>query len=175
MKTVDRAKSKPELGHSTERLYEDRHTKQKKRTQAGKTICKRCGAIGMQKHWFVSSELAGEVKKNPLTRYVVCPGCQRVEDQHFEGEVVLKSPMLLEHDEMFWGTLYHAAAKGYLHNPLSQVASIHVEEDTIRIVTTTCTLAERLGKAIHKAFKGKLKITPSKDEKFVFVKWQRST
>ncbi len=173
MKTVDRAKARPEIGHSTERLYEDRHMKQKRKTQAGQMVCQRCGAVSMQKHWFVNSELAAQIKDNPLSRLVVCPGCQRVEDQHFEGEVVLKSPLLSEQREMFWGTLYHAAAKGYLHNPLSQIAAIHEKDDTIRIITTTCTLSERLGKAINKAFKGKLKITPSEDEKFVFVKWQR--
>ncbi|MBX9686728.1 MAG: hypothetical protein K2X27_08500 [Candidatus Obscuribacterales bacterium] len=173
MKTHDRAKAAPEIGHASERLIEDRRVKDKTKTQAGTAVCERCQAVGMHKHWFVDNALYESMAGNPLVRMVVCPGCKRIEKKVYEGEVLLDSPLLAENREMVYGTLYHAAAKAFLRNPLSRVALIEEEGEQIRIVTTTCTLAERLGKAIQKAFKGKLKIKPSKDEKFVFVKWQR--
>lgn len=174
MKSSNRAKSKPEIGRSTERLVEDRHMKPKWKAQAGTAVCAICGAIGMQKHWFIDPKMHENLLNDPLVRYVHCPGCQRVKNKVYEGEVNLKSSLLVSNQEMVYGTLYKAAAKAYLHNPLSRIASIEEHGDSIRILTTTCTLAERLGKAIHRALKGQIEIKPSPGEKFVFVNWQRS-
>jgi NMD protein affecting ribosome stability and mRNA decay len=173
MRTYDRAKAAPEIGHSTERLVEDKRLKQKTKTQAGTAICDRCRAVGMHKHWFVDHSLSERLAADPLVRFVVCPGCKRIEDRMYEGEVTLDSPLLIANKEMIYGTLYHEAMKGFIRNPLSRIALIEDRGDMIRIVTTTCTLAGRLGKAIHKALKGKIEIKPSPGERFVFVKWYR--
>lgn len=173
MKTADRTKKRPEIGHSSERLYEDHRTKQKSRTQAGTAICEGCGAVGMQKHWFVDQKLSEHYAADPAVRFVTCPGCKRITDKIFQGELILESSLLSTNREMVYGTLFHAAAMGFLHNPLSRIAVFEDHGEKIRILTTTCTLAESLGKAIHKSMKGKLEIKPSKDEEFVIVRWIR--
>lgn len=173
MKTLSGAKRAPEIGYGSKRLLEDHRTKPELKTQAGTVICEHCLAIGQHKHWFFDHKLSKQLAGDPLVRFVTCPGCKRVEDKIYEGEVTLDSPLLAANKDMVYGTLFHEAAKGFLHNPLSRVAVFEDSGDKIRIVTTTCTLAERLGKAIYKAFKGKIEIKPSPGEQFVFVKWWR--
>lgn len=169
--STTRAKINPEIGHSTERLYERAH--QKDYAQAGTALCRDCGAVGMQKHWFVDKGLSTRCALDPLVRLTICPGCKRIEDKHYEGELTLESNLLSANRDMVYGTLFHAAAKGFLHNPLSRIAVFEDDGDRLRVVTTTCALAERMGKAIHRSLKGKLEIKPSPNEKFVIVKWHR--
>lgn len=173
MTAIDRAKQKPEIGNNEERLGRDTHEKAQPREQAGTRICLRCGALGMHKHWFADKNMAEQVAADPLVHYVVCPGCKRTEDKLYEGEVLLQSPLILENREMVFGTIYHTAAKAFHDNPLSRVAHIQESDDKIRILTTTKTLAVRLGKAIHRALKGDLEIKPSPGEQYVIVKWSR--
>lgn len=174
MKTLDKAKKRPEIGNNEQRLFEDEHFKDKHQTMAGTSICKTCSAIGMHKHWFVDKKLLDQALIDPLSNYVICPGCKRIEDHVFEGEVVLRSPLLAQHREMVYGTIYHTAAKAFHENPLSRLATIEESEEQIRILTTTRTLAERIGKAINGALKGHLQIKPSPREKFVSVHWVRN-
>ena len=57
MATIDRAKQKPETGHSEERLKSASHVKATPLEQAGTRICDRCGAVGIHKHWFADRKL----------------------------------------------------------------------------------------------------------------------
>ena len=173
MKTIDRARRAPDMGHSGERLVEDRKFKPKEREQAGTRICQRCGAVGLQKHWFADKRMADKLAIDPLVHYVVCPGCKRIENKVYEGEVHLESPLLMKNKEMVYGTIYHTAARAFHDNPLARVAHIQEKDDQIYMLTTTKSLAERLGKAIHRAFKGELKIKPSPGEQYVIVRWFR--
>ncbi len=174
MKTANRSKQRPEIGHSSERLYADAKMKPKFKTQAGVEICRECSAVGMRKHWFADSRMYQEFAADELVRYVLCPGCKRVESGILEGEVFLKSPLLAANQEMIYGTIYHTAAKAFHENPLSRIATLEDSGDQIHILTTTCSLAERIGKAINRALNGKLEIKPSKNEKFVIVRWNRA-
>ncbi len=173
MTTKERAKNNPQIGHSTERLFEDKRMKPKTHAQAGTALCSSCGAVGMQKHWFIDTNLSAKCAIDPLVRRVTCPGCKRLEDKIYEGELTLESSMLNANREMIYGILFHSAAKGFLHNPLARIAILDDQIDKIRVVTTTCSLAERLGKAIHGSLKGKLEVKRSPGEKFVIVKWHR--
>ncbi|MBS2008015.1 MAG: hypothetical protein JST01_13295 [Cyanobacteria bacterium SZAS TMP-1] len=175
MKTIDRAKANPAIEHTGTRLVENRKTLDQTKSQAGEAICTACGAINSHKFWFCNQKKHAELSKDPLTRYAVCPGCQRVADKHYEGELILESADMLKAKDVVYATLYHTLSKAYMHNPLSQVAVVDDDGDKMRIMTTTCTLAERLGKAMHRAFKGKLKIKPSTGvgKKFVRVEWTK--
>ena len=171
--SIDRAKRAPEIGHSGERLIEDRRLKEKQRTQAGTAVCPRCGAIGIRKHWFAEPKMIERYASDPALRYALCPGCQRTEAKHYEGEVLLESQLLGENHEMVYGLIYHTAAKAFHDNPYSRIAVIQDDGDKIYMLTTTRTLAERLGKAFHRSFKGKLEIKPSPAEKYSIVQWRR--
>jgi len=58
-------------------------------------------------------------------------------------------------------------------NPLHQIIDIYEEEDKTVIETTTDQLAQRLGRALYKAYKGDLEFKWSKGNKLVRVYWSR--
>jgi hypothetical protein len=173
MTATYKVNNRPNVGFNEERLSRDTQVKPLAKEQAGTRICIRCGALGMHKHWFVDKKMTEKVAADPLVRYVVCPGCRRTEDQVYEGQVLLDSPLILQNKEMVFGTIYHTAAKAYQENPLSRVAHIQESGNKIYMLTTTKTLAVRLGKAIHRALKGHLEIKPSPGEQYVIVNWLR--
>lgn len=165
---MDRAKFSQEIGHNSERVTKNN---KERRTQAGTAVCKTCSAINMRKHWFLNPQSYEKVIRDPLTRFVECPGCSRLAEKHIEGEVLLESPLLEAEKEMVYGTVYNAAARAFHENPLSRIYSIEDRGSQMRILTTTCTLAGRIGRVIKRAMKGNLEIKPSPGEKFVSVHW----
>jgi hypothetical protein len=173
MKTIDRAKSNPQIGHSTERLVEDRRLKLSERAQAGSCLCQRCGAVSYHKHWFYDTSARHKVEADPTSRVVLCPGCERLERGVIDGEVLLESELLETNHEMVYGTIYHVAAKAFLSNPLSRVATIEDRGSQILIRTTTKTLATRIGKAIHKAMKGTLNTKSDPGDPLLRLHWYR--
>lgn len=165
---MDRAKFSPEIGHNSERPTK---SNKEQRTEAGVAVCETCSAINMKKHWFLNNENYQKLIKDPLTRFVQCPGCRRLSDKHIEGEVLLENPQLSQSKEMMYGALYNTAARAFHENPLSRIYSIEEKGNQIRILTTTCTLARRIGQVMKRAFKGSLDIRYSPDEKFASVHW----
>jgi len=57
--------------------------------------------------------------------------------------------------------------------PLERVIEISPGADRIDVKTTYEHLARRIGEAVHRAFKGELKLFYSEDEKFIRVHWRR--
>lgn len=171
MKNQLLAKQWPQVGHSEERHCEDRKFKQKHHQCAGVALCPECHAVWLSKRWYVNAKKANLLAQDPLTRTQLCPGCDQIHKQMYEGEVYLQSPHILEIREDAFGLLEHTEARAYMHNPRSRIAIIEETADGMRIVTTTKWLAQRIGKEFEKAFKGTLKIKPLPNEKFVRVYW----
>ena len=58
-------------------------------------------------------------------------------------------------------------------NPLHQIIDMYEEDGKTVIETTTDQLAQRLGRALYKAYKGDLEFRWSKGNKLVRVYWSR--
>src|ERR1700735_5441092 len=59
--------------------------------QHGHCYCKQCGAIGFQKRWYIDPVQLKTLQQNKGFRAELCPGCMRVEQQQYEGEVILST------------------------------------------------------------------------------------
>src|SRR5208282_6625481 len=55
------------------------------------SYCEQCGAIGFQNRWYIDPHHERLLRMGDSTRAVLCPGCARVEQQLFEGEVVMSN------------------------------------------------------------------------------------
>ncbi|MBI4533817.1 MAG: hypothetical protein HY711_07695 [Candidatus Melainabacteria bacterium] len=163
----------PEIGHAQDRLYTDRRFTQKLLLERGTSLCTRCGAISVEKHWYIDEDKLKVLKKDPNVRQVLCPGCERVERHIYDGEVILESDLLLTNKDAAMGLIKHTEGKAWHDNPLSRIASLTENGKRIEILTTTRWLAHRIGKQFYKSFKGALEIKPSHREKFVRVYWSR--
>jgi NMD protein affecting ribosome stability and mRNA decay len=161
-----------EIGERVDWLL-PQHKWEKGKDRPGILICPRCHAISMQKRWFLDEDRYQQLRMTPGVRVVICTGCRRIEHQVYEGVVQLRSPLLLANKSQAMALIHHEEAKARQTNPFSRLASVVDRGDTIDILTTTYWLAERIGKAFHKSFKGSLDLQRLPNERFVRVRWER--
>jgi hypothetical protein len=139
----------------------------------GTIVCPRCHAISLQKRWFLDEGRYQLLRDRPTTRLVVCPGCRRIERHEYQGEVTLESPLLARNKVQALHLIYHEEAKARQDNPISRLAAVQDHGDRIEVSTTTRFLAEQIGRAFHKSFKGSLAVQRLPEEEFVRVRWCR--
>lgn len=141
----------------------------------GIIVCPRCHAISVEKRWFVDERQYQELIGTPGVEPVVCPGCRRIEAHVYEGEVMLKSPLLVDRRDEALSLIYHTAEEARHENPIARVASLEEKEGEIYVLTTTRFLAQRIGKEFQKALGGDLAIDNLLHEKFARVRWTRKS
>src|SRR5205814_1751454 len=115
-----------------------------------------------------------DLSKDKSVERALCPGCRRIEQKIYDGQVVLEGEFLNDHIETVMGLIKHTEGKAWHDNPRARIASIEQDGNRMEILTTTKWLAQRIGKEMHKSFKGKLKIQPLHRENFVRVYWSRA-
>jgi hypothetical protein len=170
---LSKRKERPETGLGQHRLYTGQEEKRKFHDQAGVAVCRTCGAICFEKHWFLAAGKEQEILKGHQVRNVLCPGCAMVEEQNYQGEVILDSPFLIKEKGAIIGLIKHIEGKCWHDSPQSRIAAMVDQGDRMEIRTTTTWLATQIGKELYKSHKGKLDIKHSPDENFVRVYWKR--
>jgi hypothetical protein len=139
----------------------------------GVVYCAGCHAIWDNKHWTLDEHRFRALAADPAIKAVQCPGCERAARQEFDGEVTLTSPLITRNEEAVLGLIYNTERHFRSHNPIARIASLTLEGDTIRILTITPFLAERIGKELQKAYDGQLKLSHPQREEFIRVTWIR--
>jgi hypothetical protein len=134
----------------------------------GHRYCRRCGAIGFQKHWYIDAVQEQAFRKDK-SKAALCPGCTRVEQQLYEGEVVLTNSRCKTVMGEIIAMIKHCEGRCWHKNPIAKLASVTEQEQVFHVLTTSKFLAERIGKELQKAFKGNLEIKRS--DRFVRVYW----
>jgi len=136
-------------------------------------ICTTCKAIYQTKRWFFDDTLYQSNANLPTTNLVTCPGCQKVQDHYYEGVLTLAGDFLAEHREEILTRINKEAENVSRKNPLDRIIDIREEEGKVVVETTSDKLAQRLGKAVYRAYKGDLDFRWSHLDKFVRVYWSR--
>ncbi len=136
-------------------------------------LCSECGAVYRKKRWFFDTEEAAQLKRSAATRNVVCPGCRKIKDRYAEGFVSLHGDYLWQHEAEIRSMLRNEENKAMAKNPLSRIISMERSADDMLIETTEEKLAEHLGRALHKAHQGELKVTWADDHAVCRVDWRR--
>ena len=129
-------------------------------------ICRGCGLSYRNKRW--QSERLEETSCE-----VLCPACQRMEDNNPGGVVTLSGPYLASHKEEILNAIKQEEAKSREKNPIGRIMEIKDEEGTITVTTTEDKLAQRLGREVYKSQKGELHYQWSHDQHMVRVEWMR--
>lgn len=173
-KTRPRARDvyRAQIGPKVDWLAPKRSTEEQP-DQPGTIVCPRCHAISLEKRWFLNESLYERLRALPDTKQVVCPGCRRVEQQIYEGDVILRSELLTANKQQALNLIYHEEDQARQINPFSRLADVEDRGAEIAVLTTTIALAERIGKAFHRSFKGSLGLQYLPGEKFVRVRWKR--
>jgi NMD protein affecting ribosome stability and mRNA decay len=138
-------------------------------------VCQECHALYQNKRWFFDEKLYTRLAKAPgKIREVVCPTCRKIKDRYPEGILTLSGEFFNQHRDEVVRLLENEASKVAARNVLDRVIRMFPEgKDKLVVETTTEKLAQRLGRAVFRAYKGNLDFRWSEMNKFVRVYWNR--
>ncbi|MGI5837477.1 MAG: BCAM0308 family protein [Chloroflexota bacterium] len=137
------------------------------------TICPVCHSISDGKHWYLDEKEYQRLRQDPNVRIELCPADQRIRRQMFDGEVVLRGAWLEGHKEEILNFIHNEEKRARETNPMSRLATVQDRGDYIYILTTSQSLARRIGAGMKSAFKGRLTVQRVPFEKFTRVRWAR--
>jgi len=139
------------------------------------SMCEGCHAVNMNKRWYLGGAAYEVAKKDPETATVVCPACLKIRDNFPGGIVTLKGDYVLPHKKDLMKLVKNEEERARGLNPLERVMSVKENGfGSLVISTTNERLAQRLGRAIRKAFHGEVAYHWSHDNKLVRVDWERA-
>ena len=147
-----------------EYIHDPYFTKEKYKEPA---ICERCGVA------FIDGIFQWVENKPVNANKIMCPACRRIEDKYEGGIVYLKGEFLKEHKEEILNLIRNVAEEEMSYRPLERIIEIKDNGEEIVITTTYEHLARRLGEAVHKAYKGNLKLEYPGGQKYIRVFWER--
>ena len=139
------------------------------------SVCGGCHAVYTKKRWSFDPAVSVIATKNRQAVTIVCPACLKIRDNFPGGIVTLKGAFVLAHKQEILHLVKNEeeGARGF--NPLERVMSVKENGyGSIIISTTNEKLAQRLGRAIKKAFHGEVKYHWSNDNKLARVDWERA-
>ncbi|MCX8052289.1 MAG: BCAM0308 family protein [Armatimonadetes bacterium] len=155
------------------------------------SVCKRCGAINSSGRWYPpdyqnprskeehssstdTTRKAGSPSPTAnANTEVVCPACRKLRDHAPGGILKLTGGFVWEHKDEILNLIRNESNKALNVNPLERIMSLRAENGEIEITTTNEKLAQRIGKAIYKAYSGSIEYKWSEDNKLVRVAWHR--
>jgi len=139
----------------------------------GPAICSRCHSYLETDHWRYDEKRYLQLKGQSDVHVTLCPGCVRVEKRLYEGEVMVHHDWSAVDKQEVLNLIHHEEARARATNPTARIALMEDRGDDLYILTTTQFLAERIGKELHKAYRGTLKLMPLPRERFTRVRWAR--
>jgi hypothetical protein len=80
---------------------------------------------------------------------------------------------ITEHKEDIMNLIRNEGDRAKAINPLERIMGIQGTDGNYDILTTNEKLAQRIGRALHKAYDGSVAYKWSEDNKLVRVSWQR--
>jgi hypothetical protein len=139
------------------------------------SACEECRSVYKNKRWYADPELYDAVVKLPETGRTACPACRKIHDGFPGGIVTLMGDYVVPHKEDLMNLIRNEEARARGFNPLERVMSIKESgRGSIVISTTNEKLAQRIGRAVKKAFHGEVTYRWSHDNKLARVDWVRA-
>ncbi len=136
------------------------------------SCCRGCSVIYRNKTWIEDKEENERLKADPKADKIICPACQRIHAGLPAGIVTLSCGNIEKARNDIFNILKNTASKSIGKNPLARIIDIQDKGEDIVVTTTDGRLAERLGRDVYRAQKGKLEYQWD-GESMVRVKWER--
>jgi NMD protein affecting ribosome stability and mRNA decay len=137
-------------------------------------VCSTCQAIYQNKRWFFDEALHRRLAGTVKGREVICPTCRKIKDHYPEGILTLSGDFFKEHRQEILTLLENEAARVGARSVQDRIMQMLPEgKDRLIVETTSEKLAQHLGRAVYRAYKGDLDFRWSEMNKFVRVYWSR--
>jgi hypothetical protein len=138
------------------------------------SVCTACQAVYQAKRWFFDEKLYKKLAGTDQAREVTCPTCRKIKDRYYEGVLTLRGEFFEQHRDEILTLLNNEAARVAGRSVADRIITMtKAAKDKLVVETTTEKLAQHLGRAVHKAYKGDLDFRWSEMNKFVRVYWTR--
>lgn len=137
------------------------------------TRCTRCGAIYLTGRWYLKEQVPTDQISGVGVHETLCPACRKQRDRAPGGIVRLSGDFLTAHREEIFNLIHNESDKAQVVNPLERIMDIQSEADATVITTTNEKLAQRIGRALFKAYSGKVEYQFGEDTKAARVNWHR--
>ena len=130
------------------------------------TVCPSCKAVFAEGRWSWQRPPAdaGEM---------VCPACQRINDDFPAGYVMVKGEFIKAHRDEIIALVKSKEDTQKAEHPLQRIMAIEDTREGLQVTTTDSHLARGIGEALHDAYKGDLKLRYSRDENLLRAVWKR--
>jgi hypothetical protein len=139
------------------------------------SLCGQCHSVFRNKRWYADQNLYETMKKREGTLETVCPACLKIQDNFPGGILTLKGSYVSSHKQELLNLIRNEEERARGFNPLERIMSVHENGSGSMVVSTTNEkLAQRLGRAIKKAFHGEVSYNWSHENKLVRVDWERA-
>jgi NMD protein affecting ribosome stability and mRNA decay len=136
-------------------------------------ICPTCDAVSNIKRWETAPVLHAVYAKDKSVERALCPGCQRVKEKYIDGIVELNGEVIAKKAKDIKGLIENILSYARSDDPANHIVSMKGTGNKLTISTTTVWLAETIGKAIRRQYKGHLEIHFGHGEEFVRVYWEQ--
>ncbi len=139
------------------------------------SVCTECGDVYMSGRWYNRQQLPTKPEHGPSgePQPATCPACRRSRDKLPGGVLKLSGTFLNEHKDEILNLIRNETTKAQAVNPLERVMSMEHTAASMEITTTNEKLAQRIGKALYKAYDGHVEYKWSEDTKLARVNWHR--
>ncbi len=133
-------------------------------------ICRDCESFYWHKSWRHNLDNCSDFKENKNLRSSVCPSCQMIKDERYEGEVIIEN-LAEQKKEEIENLITNFSEIAFSKDPMDRIISIEtIAKGMLRVLTTENQMAQRLAKKIKRTFKGKVTFLHSKKEPILRVK-----
>lgn len=131
--------------------------------------CETCNAVHYDKSWHHGFTDYRHLNENKEVKFAVCPACQMLKDNRFEGKVVIENAPE-EYREEILNNIKNTGERAYKRDPMDRITSIKVQStrdngQAIEVTTTENQLARIIAQQVGRAYKkAKVDIEWSKEE-----------
>jgi hypothetical protein len=132
------------------------------------TVCPRCGLVYRHGRWQPPNSRSAEGAHESH-----CPACRREIDRLPGGLLILKGSYLDRHRDEILSIARNQQAAAAAQRPLQRILWIEDSGTTIEIATTIGHLAQRIGKAVESACKGRLTLKHAPEDQLLRIYWER--
>jgi len=137
------------------------------------TRCPECGAIYHRQHWTLDEAIVIRLSIEREQPRVVCPACRKSDVMDPGGIVTLSGGFWHEHRDEILNLVRNEEKRANGANPHERLIDITEDGGNLVVWTTNEKLAQRLGRALQKAYDGEVEYKWSGDNKLVRVNWSR--
>lgn len=135
--------------------------------------CRECRSVYANKRWELESQAKDDLAKSERVVETICPACRKIHDRLPGGVVTLSGSFIASHEDEILNLARHENDEAMQINPLERIMDIERSGSEIVVLTTNEKLAQRIGRAIFRAYNGVVEYKWSKGTKLARVNWHR--